>query len=72
MTFEEVLMECARDKTLVAEFDRLTGHNLSIKGAGIERMIDDTTGRTEEGIKDFIAFVHETVWLPLRDGQKAE
>lgn len=65
MTFEEVLMECAKNKTLVAEFDRLTGNNLSLKGSALERMIDDASGRTEAGIVEFIAFVHETVWMPL-------
>jgi hypothetical protein len=64
-TFAEFVFKCAENKTLVSEFDRLTGFNLSMKGGGIERMIDDATGRTSEGVEQFVSFVHEFVWLPI-------
>ena len=65
VTFAEMVFKCAETPALVAEFDRLTGSNLSMKGSGLERMIDDATGRTAEGVEAFVAFVHEFVWLPL-------
>lgn len=64
-TFAEVVFKCAENKALVAEFDRLTGSNLSMKGSGLDRMIDDATGRTAEGVEQFVSFVHEFIWLPL-------
>jgi hypothetical protein len=63
LTFEDVLLECGRNKALVAEFDRLTGHNLSMRGTPVERMVDEATGRTAEGVKDFAAFVRQFVWV---------
>lgn len=65
LTFTHCLMECAANKELVREFDRITGHNLSRKGAPIELMVDDATGRTDAGAAAFAEFVHDTVWSRL-------
>ena len=65
VTFAEFVFLCAEDKGLVREFDRLTGSNLSMIGTGLDLMIDRATGRTAEGLEQFIAFVHEFVWLPI-------
>jgi hypothetical protein len=39
---------------LVAEFDRLTGSNLSRRGTPLEAMIDDAAGRTDAEIAAFV------------------
>jgi hypothetical protein len=49
MTFEECVLDCAANKELVYEFDRLTGHNLSMKGSPIVLMIDEATGKQRGG-----------------------
>lgn len=59
------LRESARDPELVAEFDRLTGSNLSRHGTALDLMIDDSTGRTEAGVKEFVEFVREFVYERL-------
>lgn len=51
---------------LVAEFDRLTGFDLSRKGAPINLMIDDATGHTDEAAKAFLKFVDECIYQPLQ------
>lgn len=60
------MMEClavaSNIPELVKEFDRLTGHNLSRNGSPLDLAIDDATGRTEDGAKDFIHFVRECVF----------
>ena len=65
MSFESVVLECAKNKTIVAEFDRLTGYNLSMRGGGLELKIDEVTGRQDEGIAAFVEFVKDMVWSPL-------
>ena len=65
VTFAEFVFMCAGNKDLVREFDRLTGSNLSMNGTGLDLMIDRVTGRTAEGLEQFVAFVHEFVWLPI-------
>lgn len=65
VTFGEFVFMCAGNKDLVREFDRLTGSNLGMNGTGLDLMIDRVTGRTAEGLEEFVAFVHEFVWLPL-------
>lgn len=61
-TFIECLVVAANTPELVAEFDRLTGHNLSRNGSQLELMIDDSTGRTDDGVKDFVCFVRECIY----------
>ena len=64
--FSQCLTTAASNKELVAEFDRLTGHNLSRTGAPIELMVDDTSGRTEEALRDFVAFVRDCIYERLK------
>ncbi len=56
-----VFLECLglalHDKELIAQFDRLKGHNLSRVGTPLDLMIDDSTGRTEQAMDDFTDFV---------------
>lgn len=63
--FNDCLMECAGNRELVKEFDRLRGTNLSMAGAPIIRMIDEATGKQKDDCLKFIAFVWECIWLPL-------
>lgn len=63
-TFEQVLMHCAATPDLVAQFDRLTGSNLARKGAPIDLMVDDATGKTTDDVAAFAEFVREFVYLP--------
>lgn len=63
-TFEQVLMHCAATPDLVAQFDRLTGSNLACKGAPINLMVDDATGKTNDDVAAFVAFVREFVYIP--------
>jgi hypothetical protein len=67
LTFPECVEYCAGNRELVENFDRLTGHNLSLvgRGAPIDQMIDEATGRHEEGLRAFILFVWECVWMRL-------
>lgn len=65
MTFTECVMECAGNSELVAEFDRLSGSNLSLKGAKIELMIDEATGRLNAELAMFVSFVYERVWTRI-------
>jgi hypothetical protein len=67
MTFDECVIECARNKDLVAEFDRLTGSNLSMKGTGLDVNIDIASGRYEMDVKKFVQFVKDTVWDRMVD-----
>jgi hypothetical protein len=43
MTFEECIIECAKNQELIKEFDRLVGTNLQLKGAPIELAVDKAT-----------------------------
>lgn len=65
MDFEQVLQQSAGNKELVAQFDRLTGSNLSLKGSPIDVAIDKASGRTNADLAAFVAFVFEFVWLTL-------
>ena len=65
MTFEEILKQSLSNPELIAEFDRLTGSNLRREGSVIERMIDDSAGRTKDDLEAFSAFVFQYIFLPL-------
>lgn len=65
--FQQCLKAAASNKELVAQFDRLTGHNLSRSGKPIELLVDDASGRTEESLQDFVAFVRDCVYDRLMD-----
>lgn len=65
LTFAACLHACAAQRELAENFDRLTGRNLSLRGAPIERMIDEASGRTEPDCAAFVAFVYDCVWTRL-------
>lgn len=71
MTFTECVQECWRNRELVAEFDRLKGTNLSLKGSPIETEIDLQSGRFESDMDQFFDFVYDTVWsrIPRENGK---
>lgn len=72
MTFQEILMHCATDTELVTQFDRLQGSNLARKGAPINLMVDDATGKTNDDLQRFVEFVHECVYMPWLARMEAE
>ena len=67
MTFWECVSVCASQPSLVAEFDRLSGHHLStIAGRSpLDMMIDEATGRDRAAIEQFLEFVWDCVWIRL-------
>ena len=73
MTFADAVVECARNDQFVAEFNRLTGSNLSFQDrrAPIEIMIDESTGYPhpfkcdKSELHTFFDFVYEFIWLRL-------
>lgn len=65
MTFAECVLETAKSRELLEQYDRLNGTNLSMRGSAIEIMVDQATGRVETEIPGFVAFVYECVWIPL-------
>jgi len=67
MTFYDCVIQCAGTPDLVKEFDRLTGHNLAdLKPrSGLDRMIDEATGRDKEGLEEFLRFVFDCIWTRL-------
>ena len=62
MTFQECVRESFANRELLAEFDRLKGTNLSLRGTGLDLQIDFASGRFEGEIEEFVAFVKECVW----------
>lgn len=70
MTFEQCVIECARNQELIQGFDRLTGTNLQLRGAPIEIMIDEATGRLSDDVRRFVSFVDEWIWTPLLEGER--
>lgn len=62
MTFKECVDECLKDRELIAEFDRLTGSNLSLKGSNLDVQIDLASGRYPLELRKFFQFVHDVVW----------
>lgn len=65
MTPLEVLMHCAGDRELVAEFDRLTSSNLSGAGTPIDLAIDKATGRVNADALLFMEFIEEVIFPSL-------
>jgi hypothetical protein len=65
------LLESAKDAALVAEFDRLTGSDLSKNRAPIEQLIDEQTGYFEESARMFYGFVIVAVYWPMQNAADA-
>lgn len=63
ISFLECLKECASNRELISNYDRLRGTNLSLKGTPIELSIDMASGRIEKEMHDFIDFCWEYVFL---------
>ena len=63
ISFAECLAHCAGHQELIANFDRLAGSNLSLRGSGLDLAIDQTTGRLDAEIEAFIEFCWECVFL---------
>jgi hypothetical protein len=70
LTYIDCLMQAARTPSLVAEFDRLTGHKLATVGKGtpLDQMIDDACGVHDAAMRDFCEFVWDCVYLRLPTG----
>lgn len=66
--FIECLISAASNKELVNEFDRLTGFDLSLKGPAINRAVDMATGYLDAGLREFIKFVYDCVYLRCSRG----
>lgn len=62
MSFETCFRECFSNKDLLAEFDRLKGTNLSLKGTNFDLQVDFACGRFEGELQQFAEFVKECVW----------
>jgi len=66
--FKALVLYCARNQELVAEFNRLFECNLGVdKRSPLEAMIDAATGHEpdEKDMKLFVGFVWECVWCRL-------
>lgn len=59
--FETCLRASLANPELVAEFDRLYGTNLSLKGTGLDLQIDISSGRLEKDLAEFAEFVHHYI-----------
>ncbi len=64
MTFEDVVKHCAGNAEFMAEYRRLSGHSLLSRSV-IENQIDIATGKIDQEVKAFIAFVFDAVWCRL-------
>lgn len=62
LTFPECVRECFANRQLLLEFDRLKGTNLSLKGNGLEILIDEASGRWQHDVEEFVSFVRDCVW----------
>lgn len=61
------LMKAAESVSLVAEYDRLRGTDLSHRGAPINQMIDKASGKLDADLEGFLEFVWDSVYtrVPL-------
>lgn len=62
MTFADCVRATFSNRELLAEFDRLNGTNLSLRGTAFELQIDFASGRFEPEVEQFVTFVKECVW----------
>lgn len=65
MTFADCCRESFNNRELLAEFDRLKGTNLSLRGTAFELQIDFASGRFEGEMEQFVEFVKECIWSRL-------
>jgi hypothetical protein len=62
-SFLHCVREVAASKELLAEFDRLNGTNLSLRGSPIDLAIDEATGRQKEEITGLLRFAWNCVFI---------
>jgi len=60
--FRACLVEAVREPGLVAEYDRVRGTNLSLRGSALELAVDKASGRLDEEVAGFVEFVREWVY----------
>lgn len=67
MTFYDCAIQCAGNKDLVKEFNRLTGLHMGESRTPIQCAIDKSCGydQDKEAFHAFLDFVYECIWLPL-------
>lgn len=63
--FQACLRASFEAPELVAQFDRLYGANLVTRQEPLAAMIDKATGKQEDDMRAFAAFVHDSVYLRL-------
>lgn len=75
MTFYDCLLECATNKELIFQFNRLSGCNLGPDNrTQLEKMIDAATGydnelkqKQDDELYQFIEFVYDVIWLTFQN-----
>jgi hypothetical protein len=65
LTFIQCLDEALRTPELLAQFDRLHGTNLSMRGHPLEIEIDKSSGRLDKDFREFAEFVWKFVFLSM-------
>lgn len=63
VSFAACLSQCASNKELVGQYDRLKGTNLSLRGTGLDLAIDQASGRLESDLAGFVKFCWDVVLL---------
>lgn len=63
LSFAAVVQQAARNAELVANFDRLTGSNLSLRGSRLDLLIDQSSGRLDAELERFVQFVWHAIFL---------
>lgn len=72
VSFSQCLQEVSKNKDFLKQIDRLTGSNLSRKGAPLDLLIDEATGRTRLDLQTLIHFAYEYVWLTLKPSVRGQ
>lgn len=65
--FVACLRQAVQEPELLANFDRLYGASLVSRRPPIEQLIDQVTGKLDDDLAAFAAFVHESIYLRLGD-----
>lgn len=72
ITFAECVLRASEDASLVADFDRLRGTNVGLRGSPLEVAVDIGSGRLESEMALFLDFVRDCVWDRLPPGVRAD
>lgn len=65
LTFLECVIASFESIELIAQFDRLWGTNILLRGAPIDSQIDLATGRHKEDMQQFIRFVWNYIFIRI-------